>query len=107
MSFKDGFYKVHFSTPVGSGAGVAYVLDGKIHGGDSSMAYVGKFTVGADQVSAEVRVFTHTVGLPSVLGVPLANLKLAGLATDSQATLTGEAAEAPGLKITLNLSHID
>ena len=108
MAFQDGFYKVHFGTPLGQGAGVAYLADGKLHGGDSMMAYVGEYSVSGDDVTAEVRVFTHTnqPGMQSTLGVNAATLRLTGKADGNGANLAGSAAEAPQARLTLRLSPL-
>lgn len=39
----NGLYRVTFRTPLGEGAGVAVLLDGKIRGGDSAFAYSGRY----------------------------------------------------------------
>jgi hypothetical protein len=108
MAFHDGFYKVNFGTPLGQGAGVAYLADGKLHGGDSMMAYVGKYNVSGDDVTAEVRVFIHTnqPGMQSTLGVNAATLQLTGKADGNGANLSGSAPQAPQARITLRLSSI-
>jgi hypothetical protein len=80
MALQDGIYLVRFNTPRGEGSGVAYLTDGKLYGGDSMMAYVGKFSEDGSSANAEVRVFQHsnTPGMESVLGTNSATLKLSG-----------------------------
>lgn len=65
---KDGPYKVHFQTPIGTGAGVVFVHDSQLHGGDSRMYYVGIYTEVGGQLIATVRanVHTDTQGMSSV-----------------------------------------
>lgn len=108
MSLQDGFYRVLFGTPIGEGAGVAYFADGKVHGGDSMMAYVGTYEVSGDDVSATVNVLTHTpqAGMASVLGAGTATLSLSGTANGGTAELSGTAPEAPGVVLTLRLDPI-
>jgi hypothetical protein len=108
MAFQDGFYKVEFGTPLGVGAGVAYLADGRLHGGDSMMAYIGGYRVAGDELTAEVRVTTHTRqhGMESVLGVGSATLLLSGEGDGNGAALAGTAPEAPGVRLTLRLSRL-
>ncbi len=53
---KDGLYNIEFATHLGSGAGVVVLRDGKIRGGDSSMYYVGDYSLDGDAVRASVSV---------------------------------------------------
>lgn len=108
MSFQDGFYKVLFQTPLGQGTGVAYLADGKLHGGDSMVAYVGKYEVGGDKVSASVRVFNHSSvpGMTNVLGTAAATLSLSGTADGRGASLSGNAPQAPGVTLSLRLEPL-
>lgn len=109
MAFRDGFYKVTFGTPLGSGSGVALLANGKLHGGDSMMAYVGSYEVDGESVTATVRVFTHSnqPGMQSTLGVPAATLSLSGKAEGGGATLSGSAPQAPQARLTLRLTPIE
>jgi hypothetical protein len=45
VSLENGTYIVRFATPMGEGAGVIYMEDGKARGGDSLIAYVGSYNV--------------------------------------------------------------
>jgi hypothetical protein len=43
MPLYNGLYKVTLQTAAGTEYGVAYLLDGRLRGGDSGMAYVGNY----------------------------------------------------------------
>ena len=55
MSFENGLYAIRFQTPLGAGAGVAYLENGKLRGGDSMMAYVGSFNETGGVLTADAR----------------------------------------------------
>lgn len=56
----DGLYRAQFATPLGVGAGVVDLLGAEFRGGDSAIAYVGRLTQVADNVTAEIKTFRHT-----------------------------------------------
>src|SRR5690606_2703805 len=97
-----------FGTPIGEGAGVAHFAQGKVHGGDSMMAYVGTYQSDGERVSATVRVFTHSrqPDMQSVLGADSATLALSGVVDGEIATLSGTAPEAPGVTLSLRLEPL-
>jgi hypothetical protein len=109
MALQDGLYVVRFGTPLGEGSGVAHLTDGKLYGGDSMMAYVGKFADDGDTANAEVRVFQHSnvPGMESVLGTNSATLKLSGSVSGNTANLTGSAPQAPGVQLSVSLSPLN
>lgn len=109
MALKDGFYLVQFGTPQGEGTGVAYLTDGKLYGGDSMMAYVGKFREKDGKANAAVRVFQHSSpeDMDSVLGVTSATLDLSGPVTGETAELTGNAPQAPGVTLSVTLKPLN
>jgi T3SS negative regulator,GrlR len=104
----NGLYKVEFQTPLGAGAGVVVVQDGKIQGGDSTMYYTGNVTENGQDFSAQVesRVHTPVSGIRSVFGVNHAHIKLVGKINGDTAVAQGSAAEAPGLIFQAQFSKI-
>lgn len=109
MALQDGLYLVRFATPLGEGTGVAHLTDGKLYGGDSMMAYVGKYKEDGAAVEAEVRVFRHSnvPGMESVLGTNSATLKLSGGISDNSANLSGSAPQASGVQLSVALSPLN
>jgi hypothetical protein len=102
----DGFYGVRFKTPRGEGAGVVMLANGKMRGGDSSLAYSGSFAQDGDNFNAKVATSRHAQGLLSVFGVDAVNITLTGKSSGTGANCTGTAAEAPGLTFQAVLSRI-
>jgi len=109
MALQDGLYLVRFNTPLGEGSGVAHLTDGKLYGGDSMMAYVGKYSDDGGSADAEVRVFRHSnvPGMEPVLGTNSATLKLSGSVSGNSANLTGSAPQAPGVQLSVSLSPLN
>ena len=98
---KNGFYAVSFSTPLGAGNGIAFVQDGIIRGGDSSIYYLGNYNVDSNAVAAEVTTNRHAAGLASIFGKDNVHITLSGTFSDTDANLTGSAPEAPGIQVAL------
>ena len=105
---QNGLYKVEFQTPLGAGAGVVFLHDGKIRGGDSAMFYVGKVSEEGDNLTAEVEGRLHTNVPPTelVFGVNHTHISLKGKGSGNVATLTGSAKEAPGVAFQAKLTKI-
>jgi hypothetical protein len=105
---QDGLYKVEFQTPLGAGAGVIVLEDGKIRGGDSSMYYVGDFTQSGQSFTARVegRKHTNTPGMQSVFGVDHTHIKLSGTSSGDTAIVQGKADEAPNVPFQARLTKL-
>lgn len=108
MSLQNGLYRVTFGTPLGAGYGVAYLADGRLHGGDSMMAYVGKYEISGGNFTAEVHAFQHSnvPGMASTLGTSDAQLKIAGAVSDSGVTAQGTSPQAPGITLQVKLERL-
>ena len=100
-----GLYKATFGTPLGMGAGVAYLQDGKLHGGDSMMAYVGTYNIEATNFTADVHVFQHSNvrGMWSTLGTSDAQLSISATIEGTTITGQGTSPEAPGVTLQVTL----
>jgi hypothetical protein len=108
MALQDGLYCVTFGTPLGQGTGVIYLEGGKLHGGDTSMFYVGTYTQEGDKFSAAVKIGTHTkyAEIDSVFGVPEAEINLSGSSAGNTATTVGTSPQAPGLTFHARLDQL-
>ncbi|MBX5020446.1 hypothetical protein [Rhizobium lentis] len=108
MNMRNGLYKVTFGTPLGSGTGVVYALDGKIRGGDSMIAYVGEYATDGDQMSAVVITDAHSnvPGMISVLGPSKAQINLVGKTSGDTVTCQGASPQAPGVTFKATLQRI-
>jgi len=106
MPLYNGLYKVTLQTAAGIEYGVAYLLDGRLRGGDSGMAYVGNYAQEGDVFSAEVSVAPHRAlpGAASLLGYAEVVVLLEGLSADGCAKLRGSARDVPGVRLTATLS---
>ena len=105
---QNGLYKVEFKTPLGAGAGVVVLQDGKIQGGDSSMYYVGDYSESGQTFSArlEGKLHTNMPGLVSVFGVNHTHIKLSGQTSGDSAVMQGKADEAPTVQFQAKLTRI-
>lgn len=108
MSFENGLYAIRFGTPLGTGAGVAYLHDGKLRGGDSMMAYVGSYNESGGQLQADVRAYKHTdvPGMGSVFGAETVDIHLSGNASGGNADLIGSAPQAPGVRLSVQMERL-
>jgi hypothetical protein len=108
MQMQNGLYKVEFQTPLGVGAGVVFLQNGKIHGGDSAMFYVGNVAETGNDLTAEVegKLHTNVPGMSSVFGANHTHINLKGKGSGNAATFTGTAKEAPGIAFQAKLTKI-
>jgi hypothetical protein len=102
----SGLYGVKFKTQRGEGSGVLVLADGKLRGGDTSLAYTGTYTQSGDDFTATVKTSRHALGLPSVFGVDAVDITLKGKSTGTAATCTGTAAQAPQITFQAALNRI-
>ncbi|MCR4376654.1 MAG: hypothetical protein NUV50_00980 [Rhodospirillales bacterium] len=105
---QNGLYKVHFQTPIGTGAGVVVLHDGKISGGDTSMYYTGTYEEDGSKFTATVLSAKHTdyPGFTSVFGVDRANIHLTGTSNGNSVSTQGHAQEAPEIIFEAKLARI-
>lgn len=97
---KNGLYRVQFETAQQiSGAGVVFILNGQIFGGDSAFAFTGNLAENGGVVMAQVISKRHTANpfMPSVFGIDNVNIALRGKATGDRIELNGSADQAPGI----------
>jgi hypothetical protein len=105
---ENGLYRVGFQTPIGAGAGVLFLQDGQLWGGDSTLFYVGQYTVKGDTIEAEVSTNRHTEypGLSSVFGIDQVHISLRGTIKSGLVHVTGSAIEAPGITFTAEITRL-
>lgn len=58
----NGIYHADFSSLLGTGSGTVFLEDGKIHGGDATMAYFGSYTSKEDTLKGNVNLLIHGTG---------------------------------------------
>lgn len=105
---KNGLYCVSFQTPLGSGAGVVVLRDGKVQGGDSGLYYDGTYAVDGDKFSADLRTDRHdrNTGMVSVFGTDRVTIRLEGTWAGDQATVKGSSPQAPGVSFSATLRRL-
>lgn len=103
---KNGFYAIDFGIPTGEGSGVLMLQDGILRGGDSSIFYVGNYTLDGDKLTADVVTYRHSGMLPSIFGRDTVHIALEGSFSGQGATLAGSAKEAPGVTLNVKLKRI-
>jgi hypothetical protein len=108
MSIQEGLYRVTFGTPLGAGFGVAHLADGKLHGGDSMMAYVGTYSDEGGAFTAQVHAFQHSTvpGMAPVLGTTNAQLSVSGTVNGQAVNGSGTSPQAPGLTLQFQLERL-
>jgi hypothetical protein len=104
----NGLYGVQFQTPRGGGYGVVILRDGELLGGDTMMYYRGTYKLDGDNFVGQVATGVHArpAGMTSVFGRDTVNLALRGTIRGDEATLTGTAAETPGVQFSATLKKI-
>ena len=101
---KEGLYRISFETEMGAGFGVSYFKNGRLHGGDSWLYYVGTYEVSDRDLKMEVITDRHApTGPPSPLGVDRANITLSGTIKGDLIKIKGTAREAPEIILTVSL----
>jgi hypothetical protein len=109
MPLPNGLYKLAFETPTGTDYGVAYLSGGRLRGGDSGMAYVGKYRTEGPLFFAEMSItqHRHVPGAVSALGLNDVLVELYGVLDDSPVlTVRGSSPETSLVRFTARLSQI-
>lgn len=58
----NGIYHADFSSLLGNGSGTVFLEDGKIYGGDDTVAYFGSYTSKGDTLKGNVNLLIHGDG---------------------------------------------
>jgi hypothetical protein len=92
----DGLYSIHadlLDGLEGRGSGVLLLRDGRIHGGDAMLYYVGSYAVRDGVVKGEVLVRLHTriPGVTPLFGGVETSIGFSGKIEGDSATLSGSA----------------
>jgi hypothetical protein len=94
---RNGSYSAWYRTRLREGTGIVVFKDGRITGGDASLAYAGTYFQNGNQFSAVVTTWRHSPGPPSVFDIDNVDLTLTGTSAATTASCTGTASQAPGL----------
>ena len=94
---KDGKYAAWFRTSRGEGTGIVHLENGKISGGDSTVAYGGSYEIDEDRFTATLTTRRHSAGPPTVFGIDEVEVTLTGTFNGRMASCSGTAEQAPGV----------
>jgi T3SS negative regulator,GrlR len=105
---QNGLYAAEFQTPLGKGNGVAMLLNGTLHGGDSMIYYQGNYTIEGNSFKAVVKTgaHAHPPGMTSVFGRDQVTINLVGTIAGDTLTASGKAAEVPNVNFSAKLQLI-
>ena len=106
---RDGFYAIRFRTRLGEGSGVVILQDGRFRGGDSRMAYSGRYSFSGDMFSADLTVQTHTQvpGMKSLFGIDSFPLALHGNFAGEVAELLAVSPHAEEIELRATLHRLE
>lgn len=103
----EGLWTAVFSSGAIAGAGVIYLTDGQVVGGDNQYFYRGPYTFDSRTglLSARLQVKAFIKGAIAVFGAPIPSftLDLSGTVVGDKATATGSVLEMPSVKIQIQL----
>ena len=108
MLVPNGLYKIAFRSAHGTDYGVAYMLDGRLRGGDSEMAYVGSYEMDGDLLTVQLSVTQHraAAGIGNVFGYQNIQVEMAGIVDNGRLSLRGSSREVPSVRFEARLSHL-
>src|SRR5437660_1173227 len=102
---ENGIYTVTFSSTQGQlgTGGVAYVIDGKVYGGDANFYYKGSVEISGQTATGQIHVGAHQTPAESIFG-PLTDfdLQLSGEVTSDDFSLSGNVVGQPGMGIKIS-----
>ena len=105
---REGLYAIRFRTRLGTGSGIVVLQDGRFRGGDSRMAYSGRYCFSGDMFSADLLVEKHTdvSGMRSLFGLDRFSLALHGNFSGDVAELIAVSPEVEGVEMTATLHPV-
>ncbi|WP_260597192.1 GrlR family regulatory protein [Sphingomonas endolithica] len=109
MPLPNGLYKVTWDTPAGTEYGVAYLLDGRLRGGDSGLCYVGTYQQQGQLFTAEMSVtrHRHVPGAIAALGLDDVLVELTGVVEEGAALrVRGTSPESSAVRFSARLAMI-
>src|SRR3954447_7745511 len=95
----QGLYKVEFQTVHGSRCGVIYAYDGRMLGGNSAFAFIGRYTDAGEEIRAEVSTVRHhdDPGYQPLFKSDKITLKLRGWQEEDHFYFEGGSGQLPGV----------
>jgi hypothetical protein len=104
----QGLYKVEYETPRRRSVGVIVANDGKLHGGNSTFAYIGSYQQTGNTISGVITTQRHTEdpNYRPVFGMDVVRIDFQGVEKGGFASVEGTAAEFPSLAFKALLTRI-
>jgi hypothetical protein len=95
----QGLYKVEFQTVQGSRRGVIYAFEGRLLGGNSAFAFIGRYTEAGEEIRAEVSTVRHhdDPGYQPLFKSDKITLKLRGWQEEDHFYFEGGSGQLPGI----------
>jgi hypothetical protein len=104
---EQGLWTAIFSSGSIAGGGVVYLSAGKIVGGDSQFYFIGtyQFDDESNQLEANLAVIPFVSGAISIFGLqlPRYDLRLSGVLSAVEATISGHSPAYPQLRLGVKL----
>ena len=104
----QGLYKVEFHTVHGSRCGVIYAYDGRMLGGNSAFAFIGKYDESGEEIHAEVSTVRHheDPSYQPLFKTDKITLKLRGWQEDDHFYFEGGSTLMPGIPFKSTMTPI-
>lgn len=104
-----GFYTVRFQLGQEAGQSVTYVRAGKMLGGNSAFAHIGRFEEIGDEIAIEIRTVRHRFdpNYPAMAGTDEATLVARGCAEGELYRFAGELKGRPGVPFRCVLTPVE
>ena len=104
----QGLYKVEYETPRRKSVGIIFAGDGRLHGGNSTFAYVGSYRQTGNTISGVITTQRHTEDpdYKPVFGIDVVRIDFQGVEKGDYASNEGTAAEFPSLAFRALLTRI-
>jgi hypothetical protein len=104
-----GLYKVQFHTVHGTGSGVIYAIDGKLRGGNSAFAFVGRYSGEGESIQVRIATERHNDDpqFKPLFGSDRITLTLRGRDNGHMIDFDGTALQLPGVAFRATLTRIN
>lgn len=97
----EGLYTGEFETPFGRGTGVLYMAGGKVHGGNSTLSYIGEYSQDGENLKLKLQVkrYVPNGAVASVFGMDNLTIFVSGVVDGEKIKIDGHAEQMPDMKM--------
>jgi hypothetical protein len=105
----EGLYKCEYTVAGAVGRSVMYVHDGRMLGGNSAFAHIGRYEThdGVTKAEIETRRHLHDPKYPSMLGQDVGSINVKGRVVDGRYQFEGTTPQIPGAVFRSQMWSID